>query len=216
MRLFQVATEQQMNAQTRRIVVATGNKGKLAEIEELLQGSEFDIVPQADFGFESAAETGDTFLANALLKARHAASETGLIALADDSGLVVDALAGAPGVYSARYAGDGASDQQNIAKLLRALQDQDEQNRVAEFRCVAVVVFPDGRSAPLVAEGAWRGRIALSRHGQGGFGYDPVFFDPALGKCAAEMTAAEKNARSHRGQALRQLGELLREPGRLV
>jgi XTP/dITP diphosphohydrolase len=211
-----VATEKQMNAHTRRIVVATGNRGKLAEIGEILRGSEFDIVPQSGFDFEPAAETGDTFLANALLKARHAASETGLIALADDSGLVVDVLAGAPGVYSARYAGDDASDEQNIAKLLRALQDQDAQNRAAEFRCVAVVVFPDGRSAPLVAEGKWRGRIAMSRHGQGGFGYDPVFFDPVPGKCAAEMTAAEKNARSHRGQALRRLAELLREPGQLV
>jgi len=202
-----------MNAQTRRIVVATANKGKLAEIGEILRGGEFEIVPQSRFGFAPAAETGDTFLANALLKARHAASETGLIAIADDSGLVVDALAGAPGVYSARYAGDDASDEQNVAKLLRALRDQDEQHRGAEFRCVAVVVFPGGRSAPLVAEGTWRGRIAMSSHGQSGFGYDPVFFDPVPGKCAAEMTAAEKNARSHRGQAFRRLAELLREAG---
>ena len=198
-----------MNAPSRRIVIATGNKGKLAEIRQILKGSEIEIVPQTDFDFEPAEETGDTFLANALLKARRAASETGLVAIADDSGLVVDALAGKPGVFSARYAGDNASDEQNVTKLLQSLQDKDDEHRGACFRCVAVVVFPDEQREPLVAEGEWRGRISISRHGEGGFGYDPVFFDPEPGKCAAEMSADEKNARSHRGQAFRRLGGLL-------
>jgi XTP/dITP diphosphohydrolase len=198
-----------MNAPSRRIVIATGNKGKLAEIRQILKGSEIEIVSQTDFDFEPAEETGDTFLANALLKARRAASETGLVAIADDSGLVVDALAGKPGVFSARYAGDNASDEQNVTKLLQSLQDKDDEHRGASFRCVAVVVFPDEQREPLVAEGEWRGRISIFRHGEGGFGYDPVFFDPESGKCAAEMSADEKNARSHRGQAFRRLGGLL-------
>ena len=202
-----------MNAPSRRIVIATGNKGKLAEIRQILKGSDFEIVPQTDFDFEPAEETGDTFLANALLKARRAASETGLIAIADDSGLVVDALGGKPGVYSARYAGANASDEQNVAKLLQSLQDVQEQHRGASFRCVAVVVFPDEEREPLIAEGEWRGRIAKTRRGQGGFGYDPVFLDLELGKCAAEMSADEKNARSHRGQAFRRLGGLLDKSG---
>jgi XTP/dITP diphosphohydrolase len=198
-----------MNGSPRRIVIATGNTGKLAEIRQILAGSEFDIVPQAEFDFVPAEETATTFLANALLKARRAASETGLIAIADDSGLVVDALDGAPGVFSARFAGDDASDQQNVEKLLRSMKDVDDADRGASFHCVAVVVFPDENRAPLVGEGEWRGSIAGSRCGDGGFGYDPVFFDLALGKCAAEMTADEKNSRSHRGRAFRRLGELL-------
>jgi XTP/dITP diphosphohydrolase len=198
-----------MNASPRRIVIATGNTGKLAEIRQILDGSEFDIVPQTEFDFVPAEETGATFLENALLKARRAASETGLIAIADDSGLVVDALDGAPGVFSARYAGDDATDEQNVEKLLLSLKDVDDEDRGAGFRCVAVVVFPDEDRAPLVGEGEWRGSIAASRRGDGGFGYDPVFFDLELGKCAAEMTAVEKNARSHRGEAFVELGGLL-------
>ena len=192
-----------------RIVMATDNKGKLAEIRQILEGSELDIVPQSDYDFEPAEETGDTFLENALLKARRAAVETGLIAIADDSGLVVDMLGGGPGVYSARYAGDDATDEQNVDKLLQSLQGKDDEERMAAFHCVVVVVFPEERCEPIVAEGKWTGRIAQSRRGEGGFGYDPVFFDPEFGKCAAEMTADEKNARSHRGQAFRRLGGLL-------
>jgi XTP/dITP diphosphohydrolase len=199
-----------MNDSFRRIVIATGNPGKLSEIRQILEGSDLEIVPQSDFAYTPAEETGDTFLANALLKARRAASETGLPAIGDDSGLVVDALGGDPGVYSARYAGDNATDSQNIDKLLAALQDRHADDRKAAFHCVAVAVFPDTGRAPLVAEGEWRGAIATSRQGHGGFGYDPIFFDAELKLCAAEITAEEKNARSHRGQALRQLGELLR------
>ena len=196
-----------MTSSPRRIVLATGNKGKLAEIQQLLHGRDFEIVPQSEFDFVPAEETGSTFLENALLKARLAARETGLVSIADDSGLVVDALGGEPGVYSARFAGEDASDEQNVEKLLNALEGVEE--RGACFRCVAVVVFPDESVAPLVGEGEWRGSIAKSRCGEGGFGYDPIFFDPELGKCAAEMTAGEKNSRSHRGEAFLALEGLL-------
>ena len=198
-----------MNDSVRRIVIATSNQGKLAEIRQILHGDNVAIIPQSEFDFEPAEETGDTFLENALLKARKAASETGLVAIADDSGLMVDSLGGAPGVYSARYAGDNASDEQNVTKLLSALQGVNFENRSAAFHCVAVVVFPGEERPPLVAEGEWHGRIATLASGEGGFGYDPVFFDPTLDKRAAEMTAEEKNARSHRGRAFRKLGNLL-------
>ena len=192
-----------MASSPRRIVLATGNPGKLVEIRELLDGRDIEIVAQSEFDFSPAEETGATFLENALLKARRAAAETGLIAIADDSGLVVDALDGKPGVFSARFAGEGATDEENVAKLLKSLEGVEQ--RGASFRCVAVVVFPNENRAPLVSEGEWRGSISKLRHGEGGFGYDPVFFDIELGKCAAEMTAEEKNARSHRGGAFRGL-----------
>lgn len=188
-------------------VLATGNKGKLNEIRQILDGTGLLVEPQSGFDFVPAEETGSTFLENALLKARHAAAETGLPAIADDSGLAVDALNGAPGVYTARYAGEEASDQDNIEKLLRALQDVE--GRDAAFHCVTVVAWPQNDREPLIAEGVWKGTIALKAHGDGGFGYDPVFYDPELGRCAAEMTPAEKNARSHRGQAFRALGAML-------
>lgn len=192
-----------MVSSPRRIVLATGNPGKLVEIRQLLDGRDIEIVAQSEFDFLPAEESGATFLENALLKARHAAAETGLTAIADDSGLVVDALDGAPGVFSARFAGDDATDEENVAKLLKSLEGVEQ--RGASFRCVAVVVFPDENRQPIVGEGEWRGRIATSPCGEGGFGYDPVFFDIELGKCAAEMTAEEKNARSHRGGAFREL-----------
>ncbi len=192
-----------MASSPRRIVLATGNPGKLVEIRELLDGRDIEIVAQSEFDFLPAEESGATFLENALLKARHAAAETGLTAIADDSGLVVDALDGAPGIFSARFAGDDATDEENVAKLLKSLEGVEQ--RGASFRCVAVVVFPDENRQPIVGEGEWRGRIATSPCGDGGFGYDPVFFDIELGKCAAEMTAEEKNVRSHRGGAFRGL-----------
>lgn len=192
-----------MASSPRRIVLATGNPGKLVEIRQLLDGRDIEIVAQSEFDFLPAEESGATFLENALLKARHAAAETGLTAIADDSGLVVDALDGAPGIFSARFAGDDATDEENVAKLLKSLEGVEQ--RGASFRCVAVVVFPDENRQPIVGEGEWRGRIATSPCGDGGFGYDPVFFDIELGKCAAEMTAEEKNARSHRGGAFRGL-----------
>ena len=184
-----------------KLVVATGNRGKLKEIEEILANHSFELVAQSDLGLSSVEETGTTFEENALLKARHAAAETGLPAIADDSGLCVDALGGAPGVYSARYAGDDASDDDNIDKLLKNLHSIEDTKRCAAFRCVAVLVMPGQEQEPLVAEGCWTGAIATARRGDGGFGYDPVFIDDSSGLSAAELNTEDKNARSHRGQA---------------
>jgi XTP/dITP diphosphohydrolase len=196
---------------TGRLVLATDNPGKLRELVALL-GSRWEILPQGQFGVESAAETGTTFLANALLKARHAVTCTGLPSLADDSGLEVDALGGAPGVHSARYAGPGASDADNNARLLAALAGVPPDRRSARYRCVLVLVRAPGDPAPLVAEGVWEGAIAEAPRGSGGFGYDPLFVDGASGLTGAELDSARKNAISHRGQALRRLGELLDGP----
>jgi XTP/dITP diphosphohydrolase len=192
----------------KKIVMASGNAGKLKEIARILEGLNVEVVPQSDFDVEEADETGTTFVENALIKARHAAAATGLAAIADDSGLAVDALQGAPGVYSARYSGADATDERNIDKLLEALRDVPEGQRGAAFHCVACFVLPDSADA-IVAKGEWRGAILQQRRGAGGFGYDPVFLDPESGATAAELPAAEKNARSHRGKALRQLQELL-------
>ncbi|HET7306797.1 MAG TPA: XTP/dITP diphosphatase [Gammaproteobacteria bacterium] len=182
-----------------RLVLATGNRGKLAEIREVLG---VDVVPQSDFDIESAEETGLTFVENAILKARHAAKASGLPALADDSGLEVEALQGAPGIYSARYSGPDATDQANVAKLLDALRDRPEAERGARFRCVLVLMRHGADPSPLIFEGTWDGRIAMQPMGDNGFGYDPVFFVPELGKTAAQLAAQEKNRLSHRGQAL--------------
>lgn len=190
--------------------MASGNAGKLREISALLKGLGIEVVAQSDLGVADVDETGATFSENSLLKARHAAAETGLAAIADDSGLIVDALDGAPGVYSARYAGPDASDDQNITKLLAALGGTTEQHRGAAFHCVASFVLPDG-SPPLLAEGVWRGSILMARQGDGGFGYDPIFLDPESGRSSAELTNAEKNARSHRGKALRMLITLIEQ-----
>lgn len=187
-----------------RIVMASGNPGKLAEIARLLSGLDIDVVAQSELGVEDVDETGATFAENSLLKARHAMAATGLPAIADDSGLAVDALGGQPGVFSARYSGIGATDERNIDKLLEEMADVPDARRSAAFHCVATFVAPD-LEAPIVAQGIWRGSILKARQGDGGFGYDPVFLDPASGRSAAELTATEKNARSHRGQALREL-----------
>lgn len=189
-------------------VLASGNPGKVREFQALL-GTRWTLRPQTDFGIEPVPETGDTFLANALLKARHAARVTGLPALADDSGLEVDALAGEPGVRSARYAGDAAGDAANNRRLLEALAGVPESARTARFRCVLVWLDGPQDPCPLVAEGAWEGRILTAPRGSAGFGYDPLFLDPVTGLSAAELDPAAKNARSHRGQALRQLEVLL-------
>lgn len=188
----------------RRVVLATGNPGKAREIQALL-GDGWEVVLQSQLGVTPAQETGTTFLENALLKARHASGAAGLPAIADDSGLEVDALGGAPGVISARYAGDGASDQDNVDRLLAEMADVAEPQRTARFRCVMVYVRSPADPAPLVAEGCWEGRITRSPRGLGGFGYDPVFEDPTLACTAAELPAATKNAHSHRGQACRAL-----------
>ena len=190
------------------IVMASSNAGKIREIARLLEPLDVDVVPQTEFGVTDADETGDTFEANAIIKARHAAAATGLPAIADDSGLSVDALNGEPGVYSARYAGTHGDDEANNDKLLQALAHVADVDRGAAFHCVACYV-ENADAAPLLAHGEWRGQILRERRGNGGFGYDPLFLDVASGKASAEMTAEEKNARSHRGQALRELARLL-------
>ena len=191
-----------------RFVIATGNAGKLRELRTLLAPLGIDIVTQAELGIEGAEETGDSFEANALLKARHAADASGLPAIADDSGLCVDALGGRPGVHSARFAGETASDADNVDRLLDELQGIPPDRRCAAFHCCACAVWP-GRDDALIATGRWEGRILGARRGDGGFGYDPVFLDVASGRSAAELSANEKNARSHRGQALRSLVQML-------
>lgn len=189
-----------------RVVFASGNAGKVREIAAML-GDAVELVMQGDLNIESVEETGTTFTDNALLKARHAAAASGLPALADDSGIEVDALHGAPGVYSARYAGEGASDADNLQKLLAALQG--ETNRAARFRCVLAFVRSADDPDPILAEGRWEGRIAEVPAGQGGFGYDPIFIDAESGVTSAELSAEQKNARSHRGKALVELRGLL-------
>lgn len=196
-----------MSARLKKVVMATGNPGKLREIQRLLEDLDVEVIAQSELGVSDADETGTTFAANSLIKAEHAAAATGLPAIADDSGLSVDALDGAPGVYSARYA-DGAGDEANNDKLLAALEGVTA--RGAAFHCVATFVDP-AAAKPLVAAGEWRGEILHERHGDGGFGYDPLFFVPDCGCSSAELAPEDKNARSHRGQALRKLVELIKQ-----
>ncbi len=188
-----------------RIVLATGNQGKVREIGQLLSDSHLGIVPQSDFAVPEAEETGLSFVENAIIKARNAAHHTGLPAIADDSGLEVDALNGAPGIYSARYAGVGHGDAANNRKLLAALDGLTEQQRSARFQCVMVYLRHALDPTPLICQGTWEGRILASPVGSGGFGYDPVFFVPTHNYSAAELQDSDKNRLSHRGQALRLL-----------
>lgn len=188
-----------------RIVLASGNRGKLAEFGHLLADADFEVVTQGELGVEDVEETGLTFVENALLKARHAARVTGLPALADDSGLCVDALGGSPGLYSARYAGGHGDSTANNAKLLRELDGRPEAERRAFFICVLVLLRHADDPAPLVAEGRWHGSVLPSPRGEGGFGYDPLFLPDGHALSAAELDKALKNRISHRGQALAQL-----------
>lgn len=188
-----------------KIVLASANAGKLREFGELLGPLGIVVAPQSAFGLTTPPETGSTFRDNALLKARFAARQTGLPALADDSGIEVDALRGRPGVYSARYAGEGASDAANLRKLLAELDGVSESDRGARYRCVVALVRGPDDSDPLIAEGTWEGRIAREPRGSGGFGYDPIFLPRDSARTAAELSAAEKNAVSHRAQALQAL-----------
>lgn len=190
-------------------VLASGNRGKLAELQVALADLSCQLRPISDWTDVSPEETGDTFEANAIIKARHAAQLTGLPSLADDSGLAVDALNGAPGVYSARYAGVDANDAANNAKLLQAMDALDDNQRDARFVCVIALLRGPDDPAPLLARGEWVGRIARKPSGDGGFGYDPLFIDPQLHKSAAELTPQDKLARSHRGQAITRLKQLL-------
>jgi XTP/dITP diphosphohydrolase len=194
----------------RPLVLATGNRGKARELQALL-GPGFELLLQSDLGIEAVEETGVSFEENALLKARNAAAATGLPALADDSGLDVDALGGAPGVWSARYAGPAASDAENIDRLLRELDAVPDARRTARFRCVLVWLRSADDPAPLIATGTWEGRIARVPRGTSGFGYDPVFIDLETGLTAAELSPERKNDVGHRGQALRDLARQLAE-----
>lgn len=188
-----------------KVVLATGNPGKVRELAEQLAQFGLDVMAQTDCGVQSIPETGLTFIENALLKARHASAVTGLPAIADDSGLAVAALAGAPGIYSARYAGEAATDQDNLNQLLEEMAELKGSARNASFHCVLVYLRHAEDPTPLVCYGEWTGVIAQQAFGEGGFGYDPIFYLPSEGKTAAELTKAEKLAVSHRGQALRQL-----------
>lgn len=193
-----------------KVVLATGNPGKVRELADLLADFGLDVVAQTKLGVDSAEETGLTFIENAILKARHAAQITGLPAIADDSGLAVDALGGAPGIYSARYAGQDASDRQNLDKLLVALKDVPQGGRGAQFHCVLVYLRHAKDPTPLVFHGSWAGNITLQPAGEGGFGYDPIFYVPELGRSAAELSREEKSAVSHRGKALKLMLEAMR------
>jgi len=193
-----------------KVVLATGNAGKVAELASVLADFGLAVTAQTDLGVDSADETGLTFIENALLKARHAAAVTGLPAIADDSGLAVDYLGGAPGIYSARYAGVTASDQENRDKLLADMRDVPIEQRTASFHCVLVYLRHADDPIPLVCHGSWRGVIATTAAGAGGFGYDPVFYLPDAGCTAAQLSREEKQRLSHRGQALTLLLDALR------
>ena len=188
-----------------KLVLASGNAGKLKELQAMLAGLPLQVVAQRELGVGEVAETGLTFVENALIKARHACSVTGLPALADDSGLIVDALGGAPGLYSARYAGSPTDDAANNAKLLDALREVPAERRSARFYAVIVLLRHADDPQPLICEGSWEGRIIDSPRGSNGFGYNPVFLDEELGLTAAEMQPEQKNGRSHRAKALQLL-----------
>jgi XTP/dITP diphosphohydrolase len=195
------------------VVLATGNAGKLREMREILAPWDVEVRSLDEYAVSAVAETGLTFVENALLKARHAATASGLPAIADDSGLEVDALRGAPGIRSARYAGPGASDQANNERLLGELARVAPPERTARYRCAMVFLRWAEDPAPVIAQAAWDGTIALEPRGSGGFGYDPLFLVDGGARTAAELPSDEKNRRSHRGQALRRLIEALAAPG---
>ena len=195
---------------SQRIVLASNNAGKVREFNQLLTGTDFEVLPQSEFGVIEAEETGLTFVENAILKARNAAEHTGLPAIADDSGLEVDALDSAPGIYSARYAGSGASDLQNLEKLLADIKDVPDAQRTARFQCLMVYMRHAKDPTPQIFQGTWEGRILHAPQGDNGFGYDPVFFVPTHNCSSAELEPDVKNSLSHRGQALKQLIEALR------
>ena len=193
----------------KNLVIASNNPGKLREIAEILAPLRIEVSPQSAFGVPEADEPYDTFIENALAKARHAGAMSGLPALADDSGICVDALGGAPGVHSARFAGEPRSDERNNVKLLEVLGGRE--NREAHYYCVMVLMRHAQDPQPLIAEGSWRGEILRAPRGSGGFGYDPLFLDPSSGQTGAELVPAQKNLISHRGKALALLVDALRQ-----
>lgn len=188
-----------------KIVLASSNQGKLREIQQVLAHLDMQLAPQSEFNIDDADETGFSFVENAIIKARHAASISGLPALADDSGLEVDALAGRPGIYSARFAGEKATDRDNIQQLLTDMAGIDSPLRTARFRCVLVYMRHAEDPSPIIAEGSWEGFILEEQRGQNGFGYDPVFYIPEHQRTAAELEPSVKNQHSHRARALQQL-----------
>ena len=192
-----------------RLVIATGNKGKLTEFKQMFARCSCKVISQDQFGVSDIAETGLTFVENAIIKARAAAKASGLPALADDSGIEVDVLAGQPGIYSARFAGEHATDEENINKMLQALKDVPSVQRVARYQCMIVLMKSDIDPSPLIFSGSWEGRILEAPAGNGGFGYDSIFFVPQEHLTAAQMTSAHKNKISHRGQAISSLCKFL-------
>ena len=189
----------------KKLVLATGNQGKVKEMADLLSEFGFDVEAQSQYNVSEVAETGTTFIENAIIKARHAAKETGLPAIADDSGLEVDALNGAPGIYSARYSGEEATDQSNLEKLLANMNDVPEEQRSARFHCVLVLMKHENDPTPLVCHGQWEGKILTAPQGENGFGYDPVFWVPEDSCSSAELEPVRKKQLSHRGKALKKL-----------
>ncbi len=192
-----------------QIVLASNNKGKVREIGQILAGLQLEVMPQAAFNIEEAEETGLTFVENAIIKARHASAKAGLPAIADDSGLEVDALNGAPGIYSARFAGNGASDEENLQKLLTELDKVPDEKRTARFQCLMVYMRHAQDPTPIICQGTWECIITRTPSGEHGFGYDPVFFVPTHNCTSAELAPEVKNQLSHRGQALCLLAEAL-------
>lgn len=193
-----------------KIVLASGNKGKLREFAELFAPMNIDVVPQSDFDVPEAEETGLSFVENAIIKARNAAQHTGLPAIADDSGIEVDYLLGAPGIYSARYAGSDASDSDNLYALLAALDGVPDRERAARYQCLLVLMRHSKDPTPLICQASWQGRILHAPVGEGGFGYDPIFWVPETECSAAELSSEQKHAISHRGKAIRQFVEQFR------
>ena len=194
----------------KKIVLASNNKGKVREFGEMLSTLNMEVIPQATFNIEDADETGLTFVENAIIKARHASAIAGLPAIADDSGLEVDFLKGAPGIYSARYsdmenAGESATDEKNLLKLLDALKDVPNEKRTARFQCLLVYMRHAEDPTPLICQGTWEGIITTEPHGKNGFGYDPIFHVPTHNCSSAELSSDDKNILSHRGQALKKL-----------
>ena len=192
-------------------VLATGNQGKVKEMSELLNSFSIEVLPQSQFNVPDVPETGTTFVENAIIKARHAAKLTGLPAIADDSGLEVDFLNGQPGIYSSRFAGEGASDQDNIDKLLNKLEGINPEQRKARFQCVLVYMRHELDPTPIICQGTWEGSITETKHGEQGFGYDPLFWVDSEQSTSAQLTKKRKGELSHRGKALKQLVELLKD-----
>ncbi|MBV2119989.1 MAG: RdgB/HAM1 family non-canonical purine NTP pyrophosphatase [Candidatus Thiodiazotropha sp. (ex Ctena orbiculata)] len=192
-----------------RIVLASNNAGKVREINQLLASEQITVVPQKDFNIPDAIEDGLSFVENAIKKARHASSLSGLPAIADDSGIEVDALNGAPGIYSARFAGPGASDEENLQKLLSRMEEIPEAKRTARFQCLMVYMRHSEDPTPIICQGSWEGRILFEPQGENGFGYDPIFYVPTHDCSSAQLAPETKNSLSHRGQALKALMQAL-------